>query len=113
CVYQAIPLSCSRSVRWLRTWPCAGSACHGGIVPSATRLAIALAHGRASLNDTSAIGPISPARWQLVQFRYRIGATSLVKVGAAGDWAYTDAAVPIRPAKATATRVRFIGSSTG
>jgi len=78
-----------------------------------TRAAIAFAQGRASLKDTRGIGPISPARWQFVQFLYRMGATSLVNVGAAADWAWTDDAKAMRPVRATATRVRFISSSAG
>src|SRR5262245_10860002 len=37
----------------------------------------------------SDIGAISPARWQVMQLAYRIGATSLLNVGAAaaGVWA--------------------------
>src|SRR3954469_2833276 len=108
--FTMVSRSLSLKRRSLRNWPCDGSACHGGIVPSVTRVAIAFAHGRASANDTSGIGPISPARWQFVQFLYRIGATSLLNVGA-GDCAYTDAAAPIKPATAMATRVRVISSS--
>jgi hypothetical protein len=63
--------------------PYFGSACHGGIVPSATLLAIALAHGRESLNVSSDIGAMSPGRWQLVQFAKKIGAMFLLNVGAA------------------------------
>src|SRR6185436_1290866 len=66
--------------RSLRNWPWEGSACHGGIVPLLTWVAIDFAHGRASLNVSSDIGAISPGRWQLVQFLKKIGATSLEKV---------------------------------
>src|SRR6185503_15466684 len=75
--------SASLRRRSFRNSPCAGSACHGGMVPFMTRVAIDFAHGRASLYVISAIGPISPARWQFAQFLYRMGATSLLNVGAA------------------------------
>src|SRR4029077_6327670 len=80
--------SVSVSRRSFRNSPCVGSACHGGIAPLATCVPIDFAHGRASLNVSSDIGAISPGRWQLVQFLYRIGATSLVNVGPApaGDF---------------------------
>src|SRR3954468_20484835 len=54
--------------RSFRNSPCAGSACHGGIAPFPTWVAIDLAHGRASLYVRSDIGAISPGRWQFVQF---------------------------------------------
>src|SRR5687768_9703022 len=68
-------------MRALANVPCAGSACHGGMVPSATRAPTARAHGRTSLYVISDIGAISPGRWQLVQLANRIGATSLLYVG--------------------------------
>src|SRR5215510_4613353 len=71
--------------RSLDHWPCAGSACHGGISRRATFSRMDLAHGRTSLKLISDIGAISPGRWQLMQFLTRIGAMSLLNVGAAAS----------------------------
>src|SRR6266496_4746235 len=91
-------------LRSFRNWPCEGSACQGGIVPFETRVAIDFAHGRASLYVISGIGPISPGRWQFVQFLYRMGATSLLQVATAGACAKAAAGerLPKRPTRATA-----------
>src|SRR5499427_9504026 len=62
--------------------PCEGSANHGGIVRELTLSRIARAHGRTSLNVMSDIGATSPGRWQVMHLLYRIGATSLLNVGA-------------------------------
>ena len=40
--------SAAERLRSLANFPCFGSACHGGIVPSATSSRIDFAHGRAS-----------------------------------------------------------------
>src|SRR5437879_7503122 len=58
--WRIVSLSLADSRRSLRYSPCAGSACHGGIVPLLTRVAMDLAHGRASAYLSSDIGPISP-----------------------------------------------------
>ena len=55
---------------------------HGGISRATTLFLIARAHGRAFWYVMSDIGATSPGRWQTTQFLYRIGATSLVNVGA-------------------------------
>src|SRR5205085_11436884 len=73
--------SSSLRLRSLANFPCALSACHGGITPSPTLSRISLARGRTSSYVNSDIGPISPGRWHPVQFLYRMGATSLVNVG--------------------------------
>src|SRR5262247_2397696 len=86
----SVALSFSDSRRSLTNSPCDGSACHGGIAPFPTCVAIDFAHGRASLYVRSDIGAISPGRWQLVQFLYRMGATSLLNVGVAGACAPND-----------------------
>src|SRR5262249_4558207 len=61
--------------------PTVGSAPHGGIWRATTFCLIARAHGRASSNAMSDIGAIAVGRWHSTQFLYRIGATSLLKVG--------------------------------
>src|SRR5262249_16742819 len=63
--------------------PCVGSACQGGISRFTTFSRMDFAQGRTSLNVINDIGAISPGRWQLMQFLTKIGATSLLKVGAA------------------------------
>ena len=65
---RIVSFSADVSRRSLRYVPYAGSACQGGIDPSATFAAIARAYGRASAYVRSGIGPISPGRWQFVQF---------------------------------------------
>jgi hypothetical protein len=77
---------------------------------------MALAHGRTSLKVISDIGAISPGRWQLTQFLYRMAATSLLKVGAAGLLALapgeqTNAAPKQSAAPKTARRLNFIDGS--
>src|SRR5437762_3807403 len=62
--------------------PTAGSAPHGGIWRDWTFSLIARAHGRASSYVSSDIGAIAAGRWHSTQFLYRIGATSLLNVGA-------------------------------
>src|SRR4051812_29579121 len=85
--HRAITFFCSaESRRSFANVPGAASAYHGGMLRSATRRLIACAHGRASAYVRSDIGAISPARWQLTQFAYKIGATSCAKVGTASDW---------------------------
>src|SRR3954467_14007499 len=69
----SVALSASLSRRSFRNSPCFGSACHGGIDPLPTCVAIDFAHGRASLYVRSDIGAISPGRWQFVQFLKKIG----------------------------------------
>jgi hypothetical protein len=81
----------------------AGSACHGGITPVFTALAIERAHGRESLYVSSDIGAISPGRWQVVQLSKKIGAMSFEKVGADGACASAGGAVMSRPTTNTTT----------
>ena len=63
--------------------PCGVSAPHGGIAPETTRCLIERAHGRASSNVVRDIGANIVGRWHSTQLLLKIGATSLVKVGAA------------------------------
>src|SRR5262245_10217047 len=57
------------------------SMCHGGIWWTLTRSLIALTHGRTTSYVVSDIGAIDPTRWQSWHFAWKIGATSLAKVG--------------------------------
>src|SRR2546428_3473556 len=83
---QSIMLRISRSLKRLsfanRAWSV--SANHGGILRVSTCSLIALAHGRASAYVSNDIGPISPGRWHVWQFRCNIGSTSRSKVGDSG-----------------------------
>jgi hypothetical protein len=63
------------------------SICHGGICRAATRVRIDRAHGRASSQVTSDIGPIEFGRWHDSHLAWKIGATSFVKVGLAAGCA--------------------------
>ena len=58
--------------------------CHGGICRASTRARIERAHGRASGKVRSDIGAIDSGRWHASHLAWKIGATSLAKVGAAG-----------------------------
>src|SRR5216683_2491718 len=64
------------------------------IVSFWTCVPIDFTQGRASLKVRSDIGAISPGRWHVVQFLYRIGATSLLNVGdgTVAFWAKADPA---------------------
>ena len=62
--------------------PCGVSAPHGGIVPATTRALIDLAQGRAASNVVSDIGANIVGRWHSTQALLKIGATSLLNVGA-------------------------------
>src|SRR5690349_13322982 len=68
---------------------------------------IALAHGRASEYVSNDIGAISPGRWHCWQCFWRIGATSLEKVGAPA----TVEAPPINAAASSATQRKFMPCS--
>src|SRR5215831_16450572 len=63
-----VSLSAWLSRRSLRNSPCAGSACHGGIVPRVTLVAMERVHGRVSAYVISDMGARAPGRWQTVQF---------------------------------------------
>src|SRR4029450_13987113 len=91
--------------------PIVGSANHGGIVLLATALAMARAYGRVSWNVRNDIGAIAPGRWHSWQFFWRIGSTSLLKVGAAGDAAET-AVVSSSAATAMTMRKRQTAGTT-
>src|SRR6185295_10120297 len=54
----------------------------GGMVRSEMRARIDRAHGRASAYVTSDIGAIESGRWHASHLSWKIGATSLVNVGA-------------------------------
>ena len=56
---------------------------YGGISPVVTFCLMARTQGRTSWKVVSDIGPIAPGWWHCWQFFWRIGATSLVKVGPA------------------------------
>ena len=91
-----------------------GSAGHGGISRETTRSLMDRAQGRASAYSMRAIGAMLSGRWQVTQFSYRMGATSLANVGAAsGAWA--SASPPPTPnatARTTAEmRIRMGNSS--
>src|SRR5262249_31572544 len=60
--------------------PMFGSMCHGGMLRNRTFSLIAFAHGRASSYVSKDIGAIEPGRWQVWHDRWRMGATSFVKV---------------------------------
>src|SRR6516164_4402071 len=60
--------------------PCVLSMCHGGISRCATRCLIERAQGLASSYVMSDIGATVPGRWHTWQLRWKIGATSLLKV---------------------------------
>src|SRR2546425_2013565 len=65
----------------LNFWmPMVRSMNQGGISRAEILVLIARAHGRASLYVSKDIGAISPGWWQLMHERYKIGATSFVKV---------------------------------
>src|SRR5262245_4899867 len=64
--------------------PTVASACHGGMIPAATRAPIDRAQGRVSAYVMSDIGAICPGRWHDVQWLNSTGATSLLYVGLAG-----------------------------
>src|SRR4051812_30822488 len=76
---HALIVSMSRvlSRRTLAKWPYAGSANHGGMFLATTASFIARAQGRACSYVSSDIGATSPGRWQVWQFDWRIGRTSL------------------------------------
>src|SRR5215467_8201967 len=60
--------------------PCVLSMCHGGSARCATRCLIDRAQGLASSYVMSDIGATVPGRWHTWQLRWKIGATSLLKV---------------------------------
>src|SRR3954453_1086938 len=66
--FRMVSFSAALRRRSFRNSPCAGSACHGGIAPFETCVAIDFTHGRVSWNVSRDIGAISPGRWQFVQF---------------------------------------------
>src|SRR5271170_5085639 len=80
---QRISVSFSASVsrRSFEKIPRGWVACHGGIWPSATFSLMDFAQGRVCSYVSSDMGAISPGRWQVAQFLYRIGATSEENVG--------------------------------
>src|SRR5262249_5680613 len=63
--------------------PRAPSACHGGIFLFETASYISLMFAFALSYSSSENGPKPLGRWQVVQFLYKIGATSSAKVGSA------------------------------
>src|SRR5205823_5446591 len=75
------------------------SMCHGGIWRAPTREAIDLAHGRASSYEMSDIGAMLSGRWHDSHFAWKIGAMSLVNVGAA----FGASAARAAPARLSAT----------
>src|SRR5215510_4320028 len=60
--------------------PCVLSMCHGGISRCATRCLIERAQGLASSYVMSDIGATVAGRWHTWQWRWKIGATSLLNV---------------------------------
>ena len=82
---------------FLNAWiPTVRSTCHGGICRVDTRSRIDRAQGRASRQVTSDIGAMDPGRWHASHLAWKIGATSLVNVGAASS-----AAAPVADAAET------------
>src|SRR5262245_3648095 len=68
---------------FLNFWmPTVLSMCHGGIWRVATRSRIERAQGRASSYVASDIGAMPSVRWQASHLAWKIGAMSLVNVGA-------------------------------
>src|SRR5262249_29455376 len=87
---------------FLNFWmPTLRSICHGGIWCSLTLALIDRAHGRVSAKVISDIGAIELGRWHASHLSWKIGATSLVKVGVLG--ASAAAAVPATPSAALST----------
>src|SRR6185437_1795346 len=68
--------------RSLAKWPYCGSANQGGMIFCCTASLMATAQGRVSSYVSIENGPASPGRWQFWQFFCKMGATSLVNVGA-------------------------------
>ena len=86
---------------FLNSWmPMVLSMCHGGIWRASTRARIERAHGRASAKLRSDIGPIDSGRWQASHLAWKIGAMSLVKVGASGTWPATGGGAASAPTSA-------------
>jgi hypothetical protein len=83
--HATIVATCSSDRRRLfLNSPNCGSAGHGGMRRVCTIRLIDAAQGRASPYDSSDIGATSPGRWQATQRSNRIGAMSLLNVGARG-----------------------------
>src|SRR5436190_20940028 len=80
CAIVAISRSESATLFLNLLMPMFGSMCHGGMLRRTTFSLIAFAHGRASSYVTKDMGAIEPGRWQVWQDRWRMGATSFVKV---------------------------------
>src|SRR5579872_4480972 len=78
----AICASLSDMSFWKLCTPTLLSRCHGGIWRFTTRSLMERAHGRASSYVSSDIGAIALGRWHSWQRACRIGAMSLVNVGA-------------------------------
>src|SRR5678816_1969363 len=70
-------ISVSLNIRSLAKWPYAGSANQGGIFRAITAALMDFAHGRVSLYVRNDMGAISPGRWQVWQFAWSMGRTSL------------------------------------
>src|SRR5688572_10187086 len=81
------------------------SRCHGGIVRDATCVRIDLAHGRASWYVRSDIGAIDPGRWQAWHFSWKMGATSLAKVGFSGPAAAAGRGAAASTARASVAKL--------
>src|SRR5437879_7295571 len=73
-------ISLSVSERSFAKCPKVGSANQGGIIFCRTTRFMLAAQGRACSYVSSGNGAASPGRWQVWQFFWRMGATSLVKV---------------------------------
>src|SRR3974377_1399512 len=81
--------------------PTLRSMCQGGITRAATLALMARAQGLASRYVRSDMGAMEPGRWQFWQARWKIGATSLEKVGTgcsteAAKAAHTERTTPAR-----------------
>jgi hypothetical protein len=108
--FTIVSISLSLSERsFSNSWmPIVLSMCQGGICRAATRFLIERAHGRDSSNVTSDIGAIESGRWQASHLFWKIGAMSLVKVGACAAATAGIANTAIRP---NDVWIRLISSS--
>ena len=86
--------------------PTVRSIWNGGIECSSTRALMERAHGRDCCQVCSDIGAIDSGRWQASHFCWKIGATSLVKVGAV--WAEAVEAPPSSAVRANAPAAPLI-----
>src|SRR3979490_1410094 len=77
---RIVLISFSVRERSFEKCPKLGSANHGGMIFCCTTRFMLGAQGRACSYVSSGNGAASPGRWQVWQFFWRMGATSLVKV---------------------------------